>query len=317
MPCLDEKENIGLCVRQAHRFLQAEDILGEVIVADNGSRDGSPAIAEQAGARVIRVREPGYGAAVREGVKAARGEFIIMGDADSTYAFNDLNPFVERLQKGYDLVVGNRFRGKIERGAMPKLHRYFGVPLLSLMGKCLLRNFSCGDFHCGLRAFKKDIFPDLGLQTTGMEFATEMIMQAITCGYSVTEVPTTLKKAAHNRQPHLRTWRDGWRHVRLMLAYTPRWLLFIAGILMLIASGIAAAHVITHGMGCETSHRRVIRVMPATLGVFTGFPINRVAKTTASAPILTTKRGLSFIRPITLNWFEKTYTLIALGLKAL
>ncbi|MDJ0849937.1 MAG: glycosyltransferase family 2 protein [Myxococcota bacterium] len=228
MPCLDEAETLETCIRKAQGSLREHGIAGEVVVADNGSSDGSQAIAERMGARVVPVRQRGYGAALQGGIEAARGRFVIMGDADDSYDFANLMPFVEKLREGYDLVMGNRFKGGIAPGAMPPLHKYLGNPVLTGIGRLFFGSAS-GDFHCGLRGFRRDSVLELGLQTTGMEFASEMVVKATLMGKKVTEVPTTLSPDGRSRPPHLRSWRDGWRHLRFLLLYSPRWLFLYPG----------------------------------------------------------------------------------------
>jgi hypothetical protein len=232
MPCLNEAETLATCIGKALGSLERHGIAGEVIVADNGSTDGSPEIAARMGARVISVAERGYGAALQGGIAAARGRFVLMGDADDSYDFEDLRPFVEKLREGYDLVMGNRFRGGIRPGAMPPLHRYLGNPVLTAIGRLFFRS-PCGDFHCGLRAFRKEAIDRLELQTTGMEFASEMVVKATLLGQRIGEVPTTLSPDGRSRPPHLRSWRDGWRHLRFLLLYSPRWLFLYPGLLLM------------------------------------------------------------------------------------
>jgi len=231
MPCLDEALTIERCVEKAQAFLRHHGIDGEVLVADNGSRDGSQALARRLGARIVDVPERGYGAALRAGIAAARSEFVIMGDADDSYDFAALLPFVEALRAGHDLVVGNRFKGGIAPGAMPWLHRYLGNPVLSFLGRAFFGG-RLGDFHCGLRGFRRQPMLRLQLVTPGMEFASEMIVKALQAGLRITEVPTTLAKDGRDRPPHLRTWRDGWRHLRYLLLYAPRWLFLYPGIVL-------------------------------------------------------------------------------------
>ncbi len=234
MPCLNEAETVATCVRKAVRFIADSGISGEVVVADNGSTDGSQRLAEEAGARVVDVSDKGYGNALMGGILAARGEFVIMGDADDSYDFSDLMPFVTELRNGADLVMGNRFKGGIAPGAMRKLHRYLGNPLLSFVGRLFFRS-PIGDFHCGLRGFRRDSAVKLGLQATGMEFASEMVVKATLAKQRITEVPTTLAKDGRSRPPHLRSWRDGWRHLRFLLLFSPRWLFFLPGLVLLVA----------------------------------------------------------------------------------
>ncbi|MEI8000318.1 MAG: glycosyltransferase family 2 protein [Actinomycetes bacterium] len=233
LPCLDESETLGVCVGKALQSLVALGVPGEVVVADNGSTDGSQDLARRLGARVVDVAERGYGAALTGGIEAARGEFVIMADADDSYDLADLGPFVEALRAGADLVMGNRFAGGIAPGAMPPLHRYLGNPVLSFIGRLFFRS-PAGDFHCGMRGFRREAVLDLGLRTTGMEFASEMVVKATLQGLTITEVPTTLSPDGRSRAPHLRTWRDGWRHLRFMLLYSPRWLFLYPGIVLTV-----------------------------------------------------------------------------------
>ncbi|MCB0208236.1 MAG: glycosyltransferase family 2 protein [Anaerolineae bacterium] len=229
MPCLNEAETLELCINKAQTFLYEHNVKGEVIIADNGSTDGSQMIATRLGAKVIQVKEKGYGAALLGGIEAAEGQYIIMGDSDDSYDFTNLMPFVEKLREGYDLVMGNRFKGGIAPGAMPPLHRYLGNPVLSWLGRLFFQT-PISDFHCGLRGFNRSAVKQLDLQTTGMEFASEMVVKASLYGQSVAEVPTTLSPDGRSRQPHLRSWRDGWRHLRFLLLYSPRWLFLIPGL---------------------------------------------------------------------------------------
>ncbi len=234
MPCLNEAETVGVCIEKARRALAELGVAGEVVVADNGSTDGSQEIAERMGARVVRVEARGYGSALMGGIAAARGRYVIMGDADNSYDFSALAPFVEKLREGYGLVMGNRFKGGIEKGAMPPLHKYLGNPVLTGVGRLLFRS-PCGDFHCGLRGFSKEAVERLDLRTTGMEFASEMVVKATLHDIGVTEVPTRLAPDGRSRAPHLRRWRDGWRHLRFLLLYSPRWLFLYPGALLMLA----------------------------------------------------------------------------------
>src|ERR1700761_8784398 len=241
MPCLNEAETVATCVRKAIGFLSASGIDGEVVVADNGSTDGSQRLATEAGARGVPGSEKGYGNAPMGGIIAAPGTYVIMGDADDSYDFTNLMPFVEELRRGADLVMGNRFAGGIAPGAMPPLQRHLGNPLLSFVGRLFFRS-KIGDFHCGLRGFKRESVLALGLQATGMEFASEIVVKAALYGQRVTEVPTTLAKDGRSRPPHLHTWRDGWRHLRFLLLFSPRWLFFLPGLVLLIVGlGLGAA----------------------------------------------------------------------------
>jgi glycosyltransferase involved in cell wall biosynthesis len=235
MPCLNEAETLELCINKAINWADSSGTQTEILIADNGSVDGSQAIAKSFGARVIQVAQRGYGSALFHGCMAAKGEWIIMGDSDNSYDFSKLDSFIEKLSEGYDLVIGNRFEGGIAPGAMPWKNKYIGNPILTWVGRLL---FKCPvkDFHCGLRGLKKDAFKRMDLRTTGMEFASEMIIKAKLFGLRITEVPTTLSKDGRSKPPHLKPWRDGWRHLRFMLLFSPLWLFVIPGItLFLIA----------------------------------------------------------------------------------
>jgi Glycosyl transferase family 2 len=240
LPCLNEAETLATCITKARRSMEELGIDGEIVVADNGSTDGSQSIAESLGARVVPVPERGYGAALRTGIAAAEGQFVIMADADDSYALDNLGPFVEALRGGADLVMGNRFAGGIELDAMSALHRYLGNPVLSWLGRLFFR-VPINDFHCGMRGFRRDRIMGLGLTTTGMEFASEMVVRSAINGLNITEVPTTLKPDGRSRAPHLRTWRDGWRHLRFLLAFSPRWLfLYPAVVLVVVGTAVFA-----------------------------------------------------------------------------
>jgi len=238
LPCLDEAETVGSCVSKAAAYLQRSGIRGEVLVSDNGSTDSSRDVARRAGARVIEESQRGYGNALRAGIQAARGRFIIVGDADDSYDFAALGPFVEKLRAGAELVMGNRFRGDIAPGAMPPLHRYLGNPVLSGIGR-LFFSSPVGDFHCGLRGFRRESILKLGLSTGGMEFASEMVVRATVEGLRIAEVPATLSPDGRSRPPHLRSFRDGWRHLRFMLLFSPRWLFLYPGAILMLA-GLAS-----------------------------------------------------------------------------
>ena len=233
MPCLNEAETLQTCVRKAVGYLQRSGVRGEVLVADNGSTDGSQEIARKAGARVVPVPARGYGAALIGGIAAARGAYVIMGDADDSYDFEHLDGFVERLRGGADLVMGNRFKGGIAPGAMPPLHKYLGNPVLSFLGR-LFFPIKVGDFHCGLRGFSREAINTLGLKATGMEFASEMVVKAALRDLRIEEVPTTLSPDGRSRAPHLKTWRDGWRHLRFLLLHSPRWLFIYPGLTLVV-----------------------------------------------------------------------------------
>lgn len=240
MPCLNESLTLGACIKKAFATMDRLRINGEVIVADNGSTDGSQTIAAQLGARVVPVATRGYGSALRGGIEAARSRYVIMGDSDDSYDFTELGNFVSKLDEGYDLVMGNRFRGGIRPGAMPPLHRLLGNPVLSWLGRLF---FHCpvGDFQCGLRAFRKSAIDGLDLRTTGMEFSTEMVVKATLFNLRIVEIPTVLSPDGRDRPPHLRTWSDGWRYLRFLLLYSPRWLFFYPGIALLLLGLTASA----------------------------------------------------------------------------
>lgn len=244
MPCLNEAETLAICIDKANGYLRASGVVGEVLIADNGSTDGSIEIAAEHGARVVHVPVRGYGAALLHGIRNAHGKFVIMGDSDDSYDFSNLDAFVERLRSGDDLVMGNRFRGGIAPGAMPFLHRYLGNPVLSFLGRLF---FSSGirDFHCGLRGFRREAISALGLKATGMEFASEMIVRASLNNLQISEVPTTLSPDGRSRPPHLRTWRDGWRHLRYLLLNSPKWLFVYPGAAILTFGAILTAILLT------------------------------------------------------------------------
>ncbi|WP_298902671.1 glycosyltransferase family 2 protein [uncultured Psychroserpens sp.] len=239
MPCLNEEETLAICISKAKNFLQTNNVVGEIIIADNGSTDNSIAIATRHNVRIINVEEKGYGNALKGGIKAADGAYIIMADADDSYDFEKLMPFVEKLREGYDLVMGNRFKGGIKKGAMPFLHKYLGNPVLSFIGRLFFK-IKIGDFHCGLRGFSKTAFSKMNLKTTGMEFASEMIVKSKLNNLSITEVPTILHKDGRTRAPHLNTWSDGWRHLRFLLLYSPKWL-FLYPSLILFTFGLISS----------------------------------------------------------------------------
>lgn len=240
MPCLNERETVGTCVRKAVAVLEREGIHGEVIVADNGSTDGSIEIARQEGARVVHVADKGYGNALKGGILAARGEYVLMADSDDSYDFSHIPRFLKELRSGAELVMGNRFRGGIDAEAMPFLHRYLGNPVLTGIGR-LFFGSTCRDFHCGMRAFRKESFLRMDIRSTGMEFASEMVVKASLFGMKVREVPTTLSPDGRSHPPHLRTWRDGWRHLRFLLMYSPRWAFLYPGIFLMLVGAIGCA----------------------------------------------------------------------------
>ena len=243
MPCLNEAETLQVCIEKAQSSMAALDIVGEVVIADNGSEDGSRDIARAAGACVVDVPKRGYGAALRAGIEAARGRYVIMADADDSYALDDLGPFVAELRNGSDLVMGNRFKGGIAPGAMPPLHRYIGNPVLSWLGRRFF-HVSIGDFHCGMRGFDRDKILALGLRTSGMEFASEMVVRASLNHLRITEVPTTLKPDGRSRSPHLRTWSDGWRHLRFLMAFSPRWSFLYPALVLTLLGLIGTARLL-------------------------------------------------------------------------
>ncbi|MBV1800003.1 glycosyltransferase family 2 protein [Siccirubricoccus sp. G192] len=238
MPCLNEAETLAACLAKANDFLNRSGVVGEVVIADNGSTDGSQEIARAHGARVVDIPIRGYGAALQGGIRSARGKYIIMGDSDDSYDFSALEPFVEKLRQGYDLVMGNRFQGGIMPGAMPPLHRYLGNPVLTTIGRIFFHS-PCGDFHCGLRGFTREAALRLDLQATGMEFASEMVVKATVAQMRIAEVPTILSPDGRSRPPHLRSWSDGWRHLRFLLLYSPRWLFLCPGLAMFVLGLLA------------------------------------------------------------------------------
>jgi len=240
MPCLNEAETLAICIKKAEKFFKENGIVGEILIADNGSNDGSQDIAISNGASVIDIPKKGYGNALKGGFENAKGKYIIMGDADNSYDFSNLSSYLEKLREGNDLVIGNRFKGGIEKGAMPFLHRYLGNPVLSFIGR-LFFNSKIGDFHCGLRGFSNEAYNRLQLTTTGMEFASEMIVKAHLLNLKIAEVPTKLYKDGRSRKPHLKTWSDGWRHLRFLLLYSPRWLFLFPGMILIIFGFISSA----------------------------------------------------------------------------
>ena len=239
MPCLNEAETLEICIKKANNYLRQNAINGEVIIADNGSTDGSQEIAIANGAKVVSVPKKGYGNALKGGFEAANGAYMIMGDADDSYDFSNLQLFVGKLRDGNDLVIGNRFKGGIEKGAMPFLHKYLGNPILSFLGKLFFK-IKINDFHCGLRGISKVAYQKLNVKTTGMEFASEMIVNASMQKLKIVEVPTTLKPDGRTRKPHLKTWSDGWRHLRFLLLFSPKWLFLIPGFIMMFFGSLVS-----------------------------------------------------------------------------
>jgi glycosyltransferase involved in cell wall biosynthesis len=300
MPCLNEAETLAVCVDKALKALRDNDIPGEVVIADNGSTDGSQAIATEHGARVVPVPVRGYGAALDAGIRAAQGRYIVMADADDSYDFAHIPRYLAELRNGAQLVMGNRFKGGIGPKAMPPLHRYLGNPVLSLVGRVFFRT-PIGDFHCGMRAFSKAAYLDLDLRTTGMEFASEMVVKASLQKQKIVEVPTTLQKDGRSRPPHLKTWRDGWRHLRFLLIYSPRWLFLLPGIaLMVLGHGLTAwllpaerplGHV---NLGVDT-------LAYASAAVLLGFQLVFFA---VAAKVFATMEGLLPEDPSFSKWFQ-------------
>ena len=269
MPCLNEAETLAICIKKAQGFFEREQVNGEVVIADNGSTDGSQEIARNLNARVVDVAEKGYGNALIGGITAANGTYVMMGDADDSYDFSNMMPYLLKLREGYDLVMGNRFKGGIEKGAMPFLHKYLGNPVLSFIGR-LFFNSKIGDFHCGLRGFSKEAFTRMELKTTGMEFASEMIVKASLKDMKIAEVPTTLSPDGRSRPPHLNTWRDGWRHLRFLVLYSPKWLFYYPGFILfflgLIASAILVYNPVTIGSVTFDVHTLLFTAVSLLIG---------------------------------------------------
>ncbi|MBV9301665.1 MAG: glycosyltransferase family 2 protein [Acidobacteriaceae bacterium] len=270
MPCLNEAETLATCIRKARSAIQETGVTGEVIVADNGSTDGSQQIAAREGARVVPTPVRGYGAALMGGIDAASSKYILMADADDSYSFSHLPRFLEALNRGADLVIGNRFKGRIEPDAMPPLHRYLGNPVLTLLGKLFFKA-PVGDFHCGIRAFSKTAIQSLQLRTTGMEFASEMIVKASLAGLRIVEVPTNLSPDGRTRRPHLRTWRDGWRHLRFLLLYSPRWLFLYPGTILLVVGCLATIWLLPRERAIGSVHFDVGTLAYALAALLIGF----------------------------------------------
>ena len=270
MPCLNEAETLGICIKKAQSFLFKNQVDGEIIIADNGSTDGSQDIAKNLKAKVVPVKEKGYGSALRGGIEAASGKYIIMADADDSYNFEALQPFLNELRTGTDLVMGNRFKGGVEKGAMPFLHKYLGNPVLSFLGR-LFYKIDIGDFHCGLRGFSKEAYYKMDLKTTGMEFASEMIVKSKLNNLKITEVPTTLKPDGRTRAPHLNTWKDGWRHLRFLLLYSPQWLFLIPGVFLILLGFITSAIIIRHPIVINNIELDVHTLLYTSSSVLIGF----------------------------------------------
>jgi glycosyltransferase involved in cell wall biosynthesis len=270
MPCLNEAETLASCILKARAFLERSGIDGEIVIADNGSTDGSQAIAEAAGARLVPISERGYGSALRAGIRAARGRYVIMGDSDDSYDFGRLDDFVTRLRQGEELVMGNRFKGGIMPGAMPPLHRYLGNPVLTTIGRIFFGS-PCGDFHCGLRGFDRRAILSLDLQAPGMEFASEMVVKATIRGLRMAEVPTVLWPDGRSRPPHLRSWRDGWRHLRFLLLFSPRWLFLYPGFTAFVVGALAMAWLLPHSRHVAGVNLDIHTLFYASLAVVVGF----------------------------------------------
>jgi glycosyltransferase involved in cell wall biosynthesis len=304
MPCLNEAETLETCIKKAQRSLREHNISGEVIIADNGSTDGSQAIATRLGARVIRVEAKGYGSALQGGIAAAHGKYVIMGDADDSYDFTNLKPFVEKLREGFDLVMGNRFKGGIKPNAMPPLHKYLGNPVLTTIGRILFHS-PCGDFHCGLRGFSKEAITKLDLHTTGMEFASEMVVKATLHEMRIAEVPTTLSPDGRSRPPHLRSWHDGWRHLRFLMLYSPRWLFLYPGLLLMSLGALLSLYLLPGPQVIEGIKLDVHTLLYAALAITLGYQaviFSVLTKIFAiSEGLLPADDKLEFLRPLSLE----------------
>lgn len=250
MPCLNEAETLEICIQKAQRFLKSNKVVGEIVIADNGSTDGSQQIAEVNGALLVKVPNKGYGNALRGGIEAASGTYIIMADADDSYDFEHLMPYVTKLREGHDLVMGNRFKGGIKPGAMPFLHKFLGNPVLSFLGR-LFYDIKIGDFHCGLRGFSKEAYTKMDLKTTGMEFASEMIVKSKLNDLKIIEVPTILYPDGRSRKPHLKTWSDGWRHLRFLMLYSPNWLFLIPAVILMLVGLVTSILLISQPVMVE------------------------------------------------------------------
>ncbi len=270
MPCLNEAETLVTCIRKAASFLRDSKVRGEIVVGDNGSTDGSQNLAVQNGARVVNVPVRGYGAAIFHATLNSRGKYIVVGDSDDSYDFTSLAPFLEKLRQGEGLVMGNRFLGGIRPGAMPWKNRYIGNPILSGIGRLFFR-CPARDFHCGLRGFSRECFDRLALRTTGMEFASEMVIKATMLGERIVEVPTTLDPDGRSRPPHLRPWRDGWRHLRFMLLYSPRWLFLNPGILLMLLGTIGVVALAPGNVTVGNLHLGVHTMLYSAMGILVGY----------------------------------------------
>jgi glycosyltransferase involved in cell wall biosynthesis len=270
MPCLNEAETLAICISKAQSFLTNNTIIGEIIIADNGSTDGSINIALSHKARVVNVAKKGYGSALKAGIEAANGSYIIMGDADDSYDFTNLMPYVSALREGHDLVMGNRFKGGIAKGAMPFLHKYLGNPVLSFIGRLFFK-INIRDFHCGLRGFSKSAYLKMNLKTTGMEFASEMVVKSKLNDLVIIEVPTKLHKDGRTRKPHLKTWSDGWRHLRFLMLYAPNWLFLYPGILLALVGLILSTVLLINPIEFEKFTLDVHTLLYASSFLLVGF----------------------------------------------
>ncbi|MBU2919963.1 glycosyltransferase family 2 protein [Winogradskyella psychrotolerans] len=270
MPCLNEAETLTICITKAQLFLNENNVNGEIIIADNGSTDGSIAIATSFNANVVHVEQKGYGSALKSGIDAAKGSYVIMGDADDSYDFSNLLPYLTELRKGKDLVMGNRFKGGIEKDAMPFLHKYLGNPVLSFIGRLFFK-IKIGDFHCGLRGFSKKAYNIMNLKTSGMEFASEMVVKSKLNNLSIAEVPTKLHKDGRTRPPHLNTWSDGWRHLRFLMLYAPNWLFLYPGILLAFVGIVMSVILIINPIKFENFTLDVHTLLYTTAFLLVGF----------------------------------------------
>ena len=270
MPCLNEAETLATCIEKALTFLDTNAIDGEIVISDNGSTDNSIDIANSYKARVVYAEQKGYGNALKTGIEAANGTYIIMGDADDSYDFSNLMPYLQKLRDGFDLVMGNRFKGGIEDKAMPFLHKYLGNPVLSFIGRLFFK-IKIGDFHCGLRGFSKAAYQKMNLKTTGMEFASEMVVKSKLNGLRITEVPTTLKKDGRSRKPHLKTWSDGWRHLRFLMLYAPNWVFLYPGVFLILVGLILSVLLATNPLKFEGITLDVHTLLYASVFLLVGF----------------------------------------------
>jgi glycosyltransferase involved in cell wall biosynthesis len=270
LPCLNEVETLGKCIQKAQSSIQIMGVFGEVVVADNGSTDGSQELALSLGARVVQISEKGYGNALKGGFQGAKGKYIVMGDADDSYFLEDLEPFIIELRKGFDLVMGNRFAGTIEKGAMPPLHYWVGNPTLSLIGRVFFKS-DIRDFHCGMRGMKRESVLKLNLQTTGMEFASELVVKFLSSGMKISQVPTNLRKDGRSRPPHLRTWRDGWRHLRFLLSYSPRWLFLYPGLVLTLIGAVTSGVLLLGPVHILKARFDLLSLMSTTSLMLLGF----------------------------------------------